>query len=907
MSSGLPPLDQAFQIGVLLGETPLAQTFLATDAHGQQVVLKSFTPAAAALPGFADRMGQHYLAQSQVPHPNLAPIDHYGTFAGRPVISMPFFRKGSLRSLTDLPDGTRAPLQCNLAIDLIWQAARGVAYAHAAGIIHANLKPSNLLLLAESLQIETRYGFHLLVSDFTIMPPLTVDQVDHDLIAPESRLYALPPEHYDPAGIGQIDARTDIYALGVMLYEALTGAPPFEVATYEDALALHLYDQPSLNYSSRIPENLQPILASCLARQPDDRYQSARALADALEALLPARQRTTRLAADSRSAPDAAVETSPQIRIFRGEERYDQRTYPFDGAGLLIGSGAQCGLRLPDLPDQLVQIDWNGAQVMATVLSDQLAVRIGNIASAVGSTTLWDWDQSLSSGPYLLRLQQPDMLLPLPDPAPLASGAQEIPDPALPIYAAQRSDHLLITVEPAVLAVAPGVESRAILKIENRSATVERLRVIVTSSDSSIERWVRVPNADVTCPGNGEVSLDLIISVPRAPESLAGIHQAKLQVTSLVDRQGRELGENSVRLTNDLDWQLDVQRFVAPTLEMRPKRLSVARSGHSTAFIRNDGNTTEEYVLSGADEPQLIDVETDNDRFSLTPGQAEPVPIVLRPHQLIWYRRTERHDVKMTLASAAPGNEALVTVGVVLDQQPVFKQWQLLLLIALFVLPFLCIFLFGIKTFRPLDRGVSRLPGYSLLNPSSTPTSTATPTPTGLPTATATLDPALITGLVIAPPIIPTRTPAAPLLPAPLLPAQPGEPLPAPTPTTPPVAGAATAVDQPAQAIPTAAQEQATLAPVPDGGVTACLPNVPVLITGDGPAGAPIQLFFNGRRVDRGQGDNPEIPVLIGDDGRFQIVLTVGQEQAGRYPVDVRDVSQDPAIILRSFTCQTAP
>src|SRR5262249_14109832 len=119
-----------------------------------------------------------YLAQARLQHPNLAPIERYGAIGGRPMISMPFFRRGSLRSLTDLPDGTRAPLQRDLAIDLLWQAARGVAFAHAAGIVHANLKPSNLLLVAESLQIETRHGFHLLVGDFAIVPPLAVDQAD---------------------------------------------------------------------------------------------------------------------------------------------------------------------------------------------------------------------------------------------------------------------------------------------------------------------------------------------------------------------------------------------------------------------------------------------------------------------------------------------------------------------------------------------------------------------------------------------------------------------------------------------------------------------------------------------------------------------------------------------------------
>src|SRR5262249_920772 len=162
-------------------------------------------------------------------------------------------------------------------------------------------------------------------------------------------------------------------------------------------------------------------------------------------------------------------------------------------------------------------------------------------------------------------LQQPDVLLPVPAPIPSPNQEQTAPDAEiLRQQEAQRSDHLLMAVEPATLAVVPGVESRAMIKIENRSATVERLRVTVAGSDGSAERWGRAPNTDVVCQGNGEVSVPLVIHVPRAPESRAGLHQVKLLATSLVDRQGRELGENAV-LTNDVDWELDVQRFTAPT------------------------------------------------------------------------------------------------------------------------------------------------------------------------------------------------------------------------------------------------------------------------------------------------------------------------------------------------------
>jgi serine/threonine-protein kinase len=193
----------------------------------------------------------------------------------------------------DLGELLRAsgPLPVNLAADLFLQACSGVADAHRLGIIHRDLKPSNLFCVPRS-----DGGFTIKVVDFGISKITGASasreepaSVTSDVVG--SPGYMSPEQMRSP---GNIDRRTDIWSLGVALYECLTGKMPFHADSYAE-LCLKVYQDAPLSASAHgieLPPTLEAILERCLAKDPEQRYATAGELAAALSEFAPPARRS---------------------------------------------------------------------------------------------------------------------------------------------------------------------------------------------------------------------------------------------------------------------------------------------------------------------------------------------------------------------------------------------------------------------------------------------------------------------------------------------------------------------------------------------------------------------------------------------------------------------------------------
>jgi serine/threonine-protein kinase len=238
------------------------------------VALKMIQAGTEEEPGAQARFHTEAQAVAQLQHANIVQIYEIGEHEGRPFFSLEFVDGGSLsqRLKRSLPPARQAA-------QLLETLARAVHFAHQRGIVHRDLKPANILLTADGIPKITDFG--LAKSLEKPSEPLT--QSGTVLGTPN---YMAPEQ---AAGeVRRIGPGTDVYALGAILYEILTGQPPFAGNTVMDTLYRVLHEEPAppTQLQAKIPRDLQTICQTCLQKDPARRYASAAALADDLHAFL---------------------------------------------------------------------------------------------------------------------------------------------------------------------------------------------------------------------------------------------------------------------------------------------------------------------------------------------------------------------------------------------------------------------------------------------------------------------------------------------------------------------------------------------------------------------------------------------------------------------------------------------
>jgi eukaryotic-like serine/threonine-protein kinase len=263
-----------FEIGELLGEGAYAETYRATDTEtGDTVVLKSPNPQLFADPSLFNRYRREAEVVRRLDHPGVQRSLDAGRNRTEPYLVLEYVDGEPLRRRLRRGEG---PLAIDQAVDWGRQLAGTLAYLHSEGIVHRDLKPENVLVTA---------GGRLKIGDFGTAQlagarRLTWKHLSESLGTPD---YMSPEQVQGERG----DARSDIYAWGVMMYEMLTGQVPFKGDNSLAVMAGHLQATPRRPRHLRpeIPPALEAVVLHAMRRFPSDRYQSAEDLLADLDRL----------------------------------------------------------------------------------------------------------------------------------------------------------------------------------------------------------------------------------------------------------------------------------------------------------------------------------------------------------------------------------------------------------------------------------------------------------------------------------------------------------------------------------------------------------------------------------------------------------------------------------------------
>jgi serine/threonine-protein kinase len=257
-------LGGRYEIHRKLARGGMAEVFLARDRSlDRPVAVKVLFPEYATDPSFVERFRREAQAAANLTHPNIVGVYDWGTQSGTYFIVMEFVDGQSLAEITR----AAGPLHPRRAAEIAFEVAGALGFAHSRGVVHRDVKPGNVLISSGSGNAK--------VTDFGIARALS--SPSEDLTQAGSVMGTATYFSPEQAQGFAVDARSDLYSLGVVLYETVCGRPPF---TGESPVAIaykHVQEAPPRPTSivSGIPEGLEAIIGKLLAKNPDNRYLSA--------------------------------------------------------------------------------------------------------------------------------------------------------------------------------------------------------------------------------------------------------------------------------------------------------------------------------------------------------------------------------------------------------------------------------------------------------------------------------------------------------------------------------------------------------------------------------------------------------------------------------------------------------
>lgn len=268
-----------YEIQTRIGEGGMGVVYRATDTKlRRSVALKVLHPSVAEDEDRRRRFIREGRLVAHLTHPNIATVYDVGESDGRVFIAMELVEGEPLTSMIK-PGRHVAVLE---ALRIVHEVARGLAKAHENGVIHRDLKPDNIMVGADGI---------VKILDFGVAKRLDNFKIDFTDIKTQHGSLVGTPAYMSPeqaAGKKEVDQRSDVFSVGVVLFELLTGKRPFDGETWQETIIAINRDEPPMISSLRsdVPAALDQLVDACLAKEPDSRYGSCRELLEDVESVL---------------------------------------------------------------------------------------------------------------------------------------------------------------------------------------------------------------------------------------------------------------------------------------------------------------------------------------------------------------------------------------------------------------------------------------------------------------------------------------------------------------------------------------------------------------------------------------------------------------------------------------------
>ncbi len=644
-----------YRLDKLLGEGGMGAVFKAQDITLQRdVAVKILHPHIARRPDFRERFLQEARTAARLSHPGIVKVFDFGQEASHLYIVMEFIAGANLRQLMQDLRAEGRWMMLDESVRLLREVALALDYAHDEGILHRDIKPDNIMLRPDR---QEGGAVRPVITDLGLAKLADGGIVTAAGVAMGTPAYMSPEQ----AQGRPTDARSDVYSLGVLLFELATGQLPFPARTITEAIRYHTQEPPPRPRSLRtdLPGPLEHAILQAMAKDPVERFHDAGAMAEALNRALERAPLAAEPASAPPSAPAGAVSLVTRYRqslLDTGGpsvlERFpepppglamDRITVLLpDGTTQSVAIGPE-GLTIGRAPDNALSLDdTKASRYHAQVHREETRFTVTDLNSTngtfLGSTKLlpgvpepWTPDQPLRIGGAWLRLEL--AAAPVAPVPPGDYGLFRTDGTVVPAHEIQSSageGRVGLFMENRDLSVTPGQSVTASLSIVNQGPVVDSFRTTVEGIPPD---WLPAPPPSIRLLPGASGFVTVTILPPRSGQTRAGRHPVVLRVASVdVPSQVAQ-----VQAT------LSVGVLGGFQSELHPERIHAGKPAQVT--VQNLGNAPQTFALAWQDRADELAFDPAEAQLPVPPGQSASARFVAVPKRRRWAGGDKTHPI----------------------------------------------------------------------------------------------------------------------------------------------------------------------------------------------------------------------------------------------------------------------
>jgi serine/threonine protein kinase len=640
-----------YEIIDLLGEGGMGTVFRARDVTlRRDVAIKVMHPQYIRQQDFRQRFLQEAQTAARLDHASIVPVYDFGQQEDLLYIVMKFVPGDNLQQLLKDMRTQKQWIPLDETLQVVIQVCQALDYAHRHGVLHRDIKPANIMLEPEPCE---GLPFRPVLTD------LGLAKLAEGGLETQTGTSMGTPAYMSPeqAMGNEIDSRSDVYSLGILLYELAVGRLPFQIRTITEAIRCHTQEPPPPPRSLRpeLPEFLETIILKALEKDPANRYVDAAGLAHDLKEIAPSLTDVVgptvmeesvslmtqyqqsllvqRRASLFREFP-VSTEALGQDCIQIIDPDKTSRTIQIEKRVITVGRDPENDIVLKDdkVSREHARIELKEGQYWITDLNSTNGTLIGHARLLANVPEGYSPGATLRMGDTFLMIN-----LAQEQAEPPPSQDKEVASPA------DETERIGLHLENAQLAVEPGRSVNTTLSLHNQGKLVDTFHI---NAHGLPDGWVK--SVEPVYLMNGERrDVTLTIYVPRQPQSRAGRYPFTIKVTSQDDpNQSKEIKAT-----------LTVAAYSEYKSSLYPQKVRAGESARVT--VENLGNCQQAYNLTWQDRGDELAFSPPRSQLRVVEGQSAATEFRAEPRKKRWIGGEKSHTITAQISTTAGNGQSL--------------------------------------------------------------------------------------------------------------------------------------------------------------------------------------------------------------------------------------------------------